>query len=431
MRDELLAPALPPASLDLVLVVGALERTPWHRWTLQLCHRALADDGRLVLVAPNFHGLASADALGFLAARLAREVALRWRRARRLPPPRERFGGRRYRRADLLATLDALGFRTRECTTRDAGWLAPLNAVRPGLVAAVSRSHLVLAERVPSLFGADPRRPYPDPARHRQEFERRHRAYFRDRERWLDRHPRMRPKAVETFDPACGSGRNVLVLCPHPDDELIGCGGTLARLIAHGASVTVVHATDGSEAASLWHAPRDIARTIRLEEARRVGERMGFADLIFWNEYNAAFVERPERVRELAQLLERLRPALIFTPFVTDIHPDHRVLSRMLARALGEGGVARAGSRVLSYQVWSSVPPNLACDITEMAGLQEEALFLYATAMKVDDYVHFCQDRNYHDAVAVAGRPGYFECFLATPAAEFPELAATVGGSDA
>jgi hypothetical protein len=51
--------------------------------------------------------------------------------------------------------------------------------------------------------------------------------------------------------------------------------------------------------------------------------------------------------------------------------------------------------------------------------------------MKVDDYVHFCQDRNYHDAVAVTGRPGFVESFFATPAGAYPGLAATVEGRDA
>lgn len=223
----------------------------------------------------------------------------------------------------------------------------------------------------------------------------------------------------------------MLVLCPHPDDELIGCGGTLAALIAQGAHVTIVHATDGSEAASLWHAPPEVRRTVRLEEARRVGERMGFASLVFWKEDNARFAEREDRVRELAAMLARLRPAFILTPFVTDIHPDHRVLTRMLARAIEADPVAVADSVVLSYPVWSSVPANLTCDIGAWVGLQEQALLLYATAMKVDDYVHFCQDRNYHDAVAVTGRPGFVESFHATPAGAFPALAATVEGSDA
>jgi LmbE family N-acetylglucosaminyl deacetylase len=141
-------------------------------------------------------------------------------------------------------------------------------------------------------------------------------------------------------------------------------------------------------------------------------------------------VEREERVRELAALLDRLRPALILTPFVTDVHADHRVLSRMRAREITAGRAVVGDTEVLGYQVWSAAPAGVVCDVTGEAELQERALMLYATAMKVDDYVHFCQDRNYHDALAVAGRPGFVECFFATPARGFPELTATAEGFD-
>jgi hypothetical protein len=59
----------------------------------------------------------------------------------------------------------------------------------------------------------------------------------------------------------------------------------------------------------------------------------------------------------------------------------------------------------------------------------ESALDLYDTAMKVDDYVHFCQDRNYHDSIACAGRPGFVEAYFAMSAASYPELAPTVEGN--
>jgi LmbE family N-acetylglucosaminyl deacetylase len=287
---------------------------------------------------------------------------------------------------------------------------------------------VVLAQRLPSLFGRDLRRPYPDPESHRREFERRNRLYLEDRDRWLERYPAYAPSSLEWFDPARYRDQHVLVLSPHPDDELIGCGGTLARLIASGARVTVLHATDGSEAASLWHGSATTRRTVRLDEARRVGEQMGFESLIFWKEDNANFQEREERVTGLAQLIDHIRPALIFAPFVTDIHPDHRTLARMLARAIRGLGSLPSGCRVISYQVWSAVPPNLVCDITEVTTVQEQALLMYTTAMKVDDYVHFCQDRNYHDSVTVAGRPGFVESFLATAAEAYPELAATMEG---
>src|SRR5262249_6557967 len=105
-------------------------------------------------------------------------------------------------------------------------------------------------------------------------------------------------------------------------------------------------------------------------------------------------------------------------------------LTRMLAQALLHPLDARQDARVLCYPVWSAVPANLACDITGVVGLQERALLRYTTAMKVDDYVHFCQDRNYYEAVTVAGRAGFVEGFFATPAREFPGLTSSMEGSD-
>lgn len=409
-------------TLDLAVVAGALEREPWDRWMLQRLHRALVDDGMLVLLAANFGALTSPADLAFLLSRSMAEVGRRARRALGRPPARERFRGRRYRASRLIPMLEHLGYEVTEHAMLGHGWLAPLARAAPRAVARGARDHLVIARRRPSLFGLDPRRPWPDPGAQRTQFEQAHRGYLEDRARWLERHPAFRPAAVEALEPAAYRGARALVLAPHPDDELIGCGGTLARLIAQGVSVTVVHATDGSEAASLWHAPVPLRRTVRLEEAERVGRTMKFAELIFWREDNAAFHERDERVRELEALLGRLEPALVFTPFITDVHPDHRVLSRMLARAIAAMGGALDATRVLSYQVWSLVPPNLYCDITEMAGLQERALLQYETAMKVDDYVHFCQDRNYYDAVTVMRRAAFVEAYLATRAPDYPEL---------
>jgi N-acetylglucosamine malate deacetylase 1 len=431
VRDELAEAPLPAASLDLAVVVGWLERAPWDRWALQLCHHALADGGRLVLAVPNFYGLVAADSVMFLASRGLRELGLRALKRLGLTPPRERFKGRRYRRAELARTLEKLGYQVEAYAAADPGWLRPIAVLFPDLIRRASRTHLMSCRRGPSLFGVDPRRPFPDPDSHRREFERTHGSHLADRERWLADHPEFRPHAVRALDPATYCQQDVLVLCPHPDDEIIGCGGTLAKLVAQGTRVTILHATDGSEAASLWHATGEQRRTVRLDEARRVGELMGFTSLLFWKEDNAAFVEREERVRDLVELLGRLRPALIFTPFIIDIHPDHRVLSRLLASAIRVGGPALEGSLVLSYQVWSSTPATHTCEITDVVGLQEQALLLYATAMKVDDYVHFCQDRNYHDAVAVTAHPGFVECFFATPANAYPELVTSVEGLDA
>jgi LmbE family N-acetylglucosaminyl deacetylase len=205
----------------------------------------------------------------------------------------------------------------------------------------------------------------------------------------------------------------VLVLAPHPDDELMACGGTMMQLVAAGAHVIVVHATDGSEAASLLRAPDSIRRTVRVREAGEVADMLGL-ETVFWNESNADFQERPELVAKLARLIRERRPALVFTPFATDVHPDHQVVSRLLARALAN---APAPERILAYQVWCLLPPNCVCEMTSEMREVAEAFRLYVTAMKVEDYIHITQDRNLTTAFECLGTPGYAEAFHSVSAA--------------
>ena len=137
-----------------------------------------------------------------------------------------------------------------------------------------------------------------------------------------------------------------------------------------------------------------------IEEARAVGRALGFTAVETWGESNAAFHERDDLVAKLARTLADLEPALIFTPFVTDVHPDHRRLTRLLARALRS--LARPSSaEVLCYEVWGFVPANRFCVVTGQQEAIERALALYVTAMKVEDYIHLAQDRNYWNACAL------------------------------
>ena len=55
--------------------------------------------------------------------------------------------------------------------------------------------------------------------------------------------------------------RNILVIAPDPDDESIGCGGTLCRYTAHGDRVTAVFLSSGE--LGLEHLPREEAWRIR------------------------------------------------------------------------------------------------------------------------------------------------------------------------
>jgi len=71
----------------------------------------------------------------------------------------------------------------------------------------------------------------------------------------------------------------LLVFAPHPDDDVIGCGGTIANNTAQGNQVTIVYLTSG-ENGSLAYSPAELS-VVREEEATRAASLLGVSDVIF------------------------------------------------------------------------------------------------------------------------------------------------------
>ena len=199
--------------------------------------------------------------------------------------------------------------------------------------------------------------------------------------------------------------RHVLVLAPHPDDEIIGRGGTLLRLVRAGARITVLQATDGSASASLEDAPPDIRKTIRLDEASAVANAAGFEphDLLARGQPGVRM--RDELVKRLRDTLGEIRPALVFSPFLADVHPDHLTLNRILPPPWSN--MPRDGMTVIGYEVRSLAPANRLLVRRHVlhggpgAGCSRPPNSA-ATAMMADDFIHMCSS-------ATATTPGRWE----------------------
>lgn len=381
-------------SFDAVLALGFVERQRWDRWTLQRIHYLLKDGGTLLLVVPDLYSLRSLADPRYVAAKLAKVM-------RRRPAAAE--AERSYRTGGLRATLERLGYEPRRWSRLG------LPASRdPAAGETWPPTHHLVAARKRSVAA--------DPGVEARRFDAENRASAALRERWR-RELVPGGEAPRALVPERFAGSRALVLAPHPDDELVGCGGTLLALVGAGAKVTVLQATDGSASAALDQAPEAIARTIRLDEARAVAEAAGFEPTIFWGEDNRAFRARDDLAARLRGTLREMRPALVLTPFVADIHPDHQTLNRILARALE--GLPEGGMSILGYEVWSLAPANLWCDVTRcMPGL-ERLLLRYETAMKVDDLVRMSSARNRRHALALGYGAGFAEVFFAAEPERF------------
>lgn len=403
------AAALPEmeAQFGAALIDGLLEEQTWDRWLLQRVHRLLLPGALLTLVVPPLTSLASMTDPGFLA-HASKQLLLRLSRGRW---PGLFLGGarrRRYHLPRLAEKLQTLGFTSVEA---GAGWPGVPGSPAPWWLARRS----TLYARKGSGVCAAQRRDWPDAGLHRAHHDAQSAPMRAARDRWLAEFPQYQGMKACALEPAQWHNARVLVLAPHPDDELIGSGGTLCSLLALGAEVTILQATDGSRLESLYDLPAARRKEARLEEAARVAGAMG-ARLILWREEDAALRCCGRTIARLASVLHELRPTHVFTPFLGDLHDDHRTLSRILAGALGAWGGA---PQVLQYEVWGAVPANLYCDVTEHAAAVERLLHLYERAMRVQDFVHFSEQRNLARALELTGKPGYVEAFLTTSAAEY------------
>ncbi|RMH16029.1 MAG: PIG-L family deacetylase [Acidobacteria bacterium] len=182
----------------------------------------------------------------------------------------------------------------------------------------------------------------------------------------------LRPRATP-WSPAAGT---VLVVAPHPDDEVAGCGATLLAHRAAGDGVVVACLSDGRRSRALGLGPEAMAET-RRKEAEAAAAVLG-ARLV-WCGLREGEWRREEATAMVAELLRRLRPAVIYAPSAIDFHPEHRRAAQALAAALDDD---RAALRVYPVQVPLTPPViNLACPAGERAGGLAAALAAYRSQL--------------------------------------------------
>jgi LmbE family N-acetylglucosaminyl deacetylase len=213
-------------------------------------------------------------------------------------------------------------------------------------------------------------------------------------------------------------GSRIVVLSPHFDDDVIGCGGTLYRHVKGGDSVTVVYLTDGREGDPSFTDTGLLSMT-RKEEARRATKILGIHDLIFIDEPETKLSATGSLITKLDGLLNEIKPDLIYIPSFLDNHIDHFEVNRILLRLRKQLSYI---CNVAAYEVWTPLLPNVLVDITSVAQIKEEALRQYTTQLRQVDYAGTTLALNrFRSAVHLRGK-GYAEAFLVVSLKEYAGL---------
>ncbi len=132
-------------------------------------------------------------------------------------------------------------------------------------------------------------------------------------------------------------GQRILILIPHPDDEVVGCCAAILRARAQGAKVFGLYLTHGCHAReTMWpwqRAQYESHVDRRLTEARIVAERLGI-DIVgtSWRPARTLWRQLPAVAEEIRAVLVQQAIDQIWVPTYEGGHPDHDAINGLIAR---------------------------------------------------------------------------------------------------
>jgi LmbE family N-acetylglucosaminyl deacetylase len=157
---------------------------------------------------------------------------------------------------------------------------------------------------------------------------------------------------------------NVLILAPHADDEILGCGGVIRRHVEAGNRVTVAVLTNASKGAPDLFTEASIERV--RDEARAANARLGVESLVFADFPAPCLDQFPAfRLAEaIARLIAEHGTQTLYVPFHSDLHVDHGCVfhaALVASRPMPGQSVRRVYCyETLSETEWAAPTPDKA-----------------------------------------------------------------------
>ena len=128
--------------------------------------------------------------------------------------------------------------------------------------------------------------------------------------------------------------RNILVLAAHPDDETIGCGGSIKKWSSLGSKVNVVFMTDGATGIDQQHSVNQHnVRSIRMDEATEASLLLGINKIKSLEIECQNIQNSKDTFHKVIKEIRNFKPDLVITHYKNDKHRDHRTTSEIVKEA--------------------------------------------------------------------------------------------------
>ncbi|MFH1617159.1 MAG: PIG-L deacetylase family protein [Candidatus Margulisiibacteriota bacterium] len=181
----------------------------------------------------------------------------------------------------------------------------------------------------------------------------------------------------------------VLIIAPHPDDEVLGCGGTIAKHAAAGDEVFLCVVT---QAYTPDWAQEFIER--RPKEIKASSDILGIKDVVSLGLPTVKLDTLPQKDlnKAVGEIVKKFKPDIAYIPFKGDLNRDHRLIFESCLVALRPYSGAK---KILAYEIPSETEwgdpiehfaPNVFVDISSTFEKKARALNIYSSEIK--DFPH-------------------------------------------
>ena len=217
---------------------------------------------------------------------------------------------------------------------------------------------------------------------------------------------------------ALPAAQRVLVIAPHPDDEIFGCGGAIALYRQRETQVQVLVLTDGVALSS--DAERQQLAATRVAETQKALAVLGVADVQFWALEDRSLVHHEDLRQRLHQAMCGMD--LVIAPSYAEIHPDHAAAGYAVCDAIRQWSDKNgAAPNLLLYEVGALLQPNFLLDISSVWALKWQAMQCFDSQLKLQNYARHIEGLNTYRTYTLGRQITHAEAYRRLSLADLPD----------
>lgn len=212
--------------------------------------------------------------------------------------------------------------------------------------------------------------------------------------------------------------KRIMIVAPHPDDDVIACGGSIAKHSQAGNQVTILYMTSG-DAGGIQYVKEELGLK-RESEARQAANLLGVKNLTFMRIPDGYIEFNQENLIKTTSIIREMKPHTIYIPHSRDGCRDHRITHELLREACkraAEPFFPECGSEswtietILGYEVWTPIEEvSYTEDISSFINEKTAAIQEHRSQLEYYRYDEAVRGLNRYRGI-MTGKGDYCEAF--------------------